>query len=304
MTNETIAHISQKNLNPALLKIHKQSPVFTQGSMQYLYDSNNKRYLDFFGGIVTTSVGHCHQRLSKALSEQSKKLWHVSSLYFYEEIYEYALNLLSKFSSSLNNVIFCNSGSEANEIAILMARLFTGSNDIIALRNSYHGITSIPMSLCGIGSWKYPISQKSGVFHTSCPDPCRGRFGGSHCRDSLVQTKRPCNCLESECQACDNYIQDLEDVLNSSIPKSKVAALIAESIQGVGGVVQFPKEYLKKAQRLIKEKNGLVIIDEVQTGFGRLGSHFWGFESHGIVPDIGIVVIEIICLIKIFCLLF
>ena len=287
LTKGAIANISQKHLNPALLKIYKDSPVLTRGSMQFVYDTDNKRYLDFFGGVATISVGHCHKRLEKVLSEQAKKLWHVSSLYFYEEIYEYALKLISKFSPSLNNVFFCNSGSEANELAILMARLYTGCNDIIALRNSYHGSTSIPMSLCGIGTWKYPISQKSGVFHTICPDPYRGKFGGSRCRDSLVQTNRNCECKHNECKACNYYVQDLEEVLNSTLPKNKIAGLIAESIQGVGGFVQFPKDYLKRAQKCIKEKNGLIIIDEVQTGFGRLGSHFWGFESHKIVPDIG-----------------
>lgn len=215
-----------------------------------------------FGGIVTTSVGHCHPKLVEATKQQLSKLWHLSSIYYNEEVHDYAHKLANYFPEPLNNVIFCNSGSEANDIAILMSRLYTGAFDIISLRNGYHGAITSTMGLCGIGTWKFNYPTALGFHHTSCPDPYRGRFGGSFCRDSLVQTTRICDCKVGKCNACDSYIEDLKSLFNTTLPK-KVAGFFAESIQGVGGTVQYPKEYLKKAFELVRSRGGLCIIDEV-----------------------------------------
>lgn len=117
------------------------------------------------------------------------------------------------------------------------------------------------------------------------PDVFRGVWGGSKCRDSPIQTDRKCSCSQT-CEASAKYVEQLQKVLQYSVPKGKVAGMFAESIQGVGGTVQFPKGYLKSAAKLIREHGGLIISDEVQTGFGRTGDHFWGFEGHDIVPDI------------------
>lgn len=260
--------------------------MLTQGRMQYVYDHEGKRYLDMFGGIVTTSVGHCHPELVEVLSKQLTKLWHTSSIYMYEEVHEYGSKLCNRFPEPLSNVFFCNSGSEANDLALLMARLYTGSFDVIAIRNAYHGMSPYSMGLAGVGSCQHAVPKGFGVHHTTCPDPYRGRFGGSHCRDSLVQTTRRCACGAGVCDASNKYIEDLEDLLNSTVPK-KIAGLIAEPIQGVGGIVQFPKDYLKRAQSLVKSRGGLLIADEVQTGFGRMGTDFWGFQSYDVTPDIG-----------------
>lgn len=232
--------------------------------MQYVWDQNGRRYLDMFGGIVTTSVGHCHDRLVKVLKEQAEKLWHTSSLYLIDEVHRYAAKLVEKFPKHLKNVFFCNSGSEANELALLMARLHTRGNDIIGLRNCYHGCSPTTMSLLSIGSWKYPTPQSPGILHTPCPDPYRGRFGGKNCRDSLIQTNKSCDCAKNECQACDMYIEDLQEVMNSGVPKEGFAGFIAESIQGVGGFVQFPRDYIRRAYDLVKKSGGVFIIDEVR----------------------------------------
>lgn len=254
--------------------------------MQYVYDSEGKRYLDMFGGILTTSVGHCHPKLVDAVKRQAGKLWHTSSIHLTEEVHEYASKLSSKFPPGLDNFFFCNSGSEANDLAILMARLYTRSFDIIALRNAYHGASPYNMGLCGVGSWRYNFPSNLGFSHTTCPDPYRGRFGGSLCRDTVATSSRTCNCKsKSECTASQEYVNDLKTVLDTTIP-SKVAGMIIESIQGVGGVVQFPKNYVKTAAEIIRARHGLVILDEVQTGFGRTGINYWGFQSHDVVPDI------------------
>ena len=177
------------------------------------------------------------------------QIWHTSSLYYNEEVHEYASNLAQRFPQPLNNIFFCNSGSEANDIAILMARLYTGAHDIIALRNAYHGMSISTQSLCGIHSWKFITPTYFNVHHTTNPDPYRGRFGGSNCRDSIIQTTRECDCEAGQCKACDFYIEDLEQLFDTTLPK-KIAAFFAESIQGVGGVVQYPKNYLKRASDL------------------------------------------------------
>ncbi|XP_054154380.1 alanine--glyoxylate aminotransferase 2, mitochondrial-like [Oppia nitens] len=280
-----IESIHKLNLNPCLKPWYRKPVVIKQGYMQYVWDNDNKRYLDMFGGIVTTSIGHCHPKLVEETTKQLSKLWHTSSIYYNEEIHEYAKALAEKLPDSLNNIFFCNSGSEANDIAILMARLYTKSYDIISLRNAYHGDSLSTQPLCGVQSWKFPIPLHFGVHHSTNADPYSGRYGGSNCRDSIVQTTRHCECALNECNACDRYIEDFQQLFDSTLPK-KICGFIAESIQGVGGVVQFPKDFLKRAYHLVRQRHGVCIADEVQTGFGRTGTHFWGFEGHGVVPDI------------------
>jgi alanine-glyoxylate transaminase/(R)-3-amino-2-methylpropionate-pyruvate transaminase len=121
------------------------------------------------------------------------------------------------------------------------------------------------------------------------PDVYKGLWGGSHCRDSPIQTQQQCSCSPGEggvCQAGDKYLAQLDEVLTYSTPQKKVAGMFIESIQGIGGVVQVPKGYIQKAQQLIRKNGGLLISDEVQTGFGRTGDTFWNFESHNVIPDI------------------
>ncbi|XP_025830046.1 alanine--glyoxylate aminotransferase 2, mitochondrial-like [Agrilus planipennis] len=183
-------------------------------------------------------------------------------------------------------VYFVNSGSEANELAILMARIFTKNYEIISLRNGYHGMSNLTMNVTAQSHYKYPTLQAIGTHHVVNPDVYKGLWGGSKCRDSPVQALRVCSCKGSECEAKDNYIKQFKELFDYSLPKKGAAAFIAESIQGVGGTVQYPKGYLKEAADIVRKHGGLFIADEVQTGFGRTGEHFWGFEMHGLVPDI------------------
>ncbi|XP_070575639.1 alanine--glyoxylate aminotransferase 2, mitochondrial-like [Ptychodera flava] len=277
--------VRKGNLHPSLLTYYREPVYVTQGHMQWLYDDTGRRYLDLFAGIVTVSVGHCHPKVHAALDKQLKKLWHTTNIYMHPNIHEYAERLTEKLPGDLKVVYFVNSGSEANDLAMLMARLHTGCFDIVSLRNAYHGMSPYTFGLTAIGTWSYNVARGFGVHNTMNPDVFRGPWGGTHCRDSPVQTIRKCDCPADCCLASDNYVEQLKDVLRHTCGK-KVAGFFAEPIQGVGGAVQYPKNFLKDAYAAVREKGGVCIADEVQTGFGRLGSHYWGFQTHGVMPDI------------------
>lgn len=272
------------SISPFVRLMYKEPVMIKQGYMQYVWDHTGQRYLDMFGGIVTVSVGHCHPKVTKAAVDQMHKLWHLTNLYLHPELHDYAKKLTDRLPGDLKVCYFCNSGSEANDLAIQLARLYTGAFDIISLRNAYHGDTPYSIGLCGIGTWKHSFPNGFGMHHVMNPDPYKGLWGGSSCRDSPVQPDRKCSCGVNQCKACDMYIAQLDELLTCSLPK-KIAGFFAESIQGVGGTVQFPKNYLKKAHEIIRQHGGLCIIDEVQTGFGRTGK-FWGFLGHEVLPDI------------------
>lgn len=286
LSKEEVLSIRRQNLIPGLMTFYRDPVYVHQGHMQYLWDTEGKRYLDLFAGIVTVSVGHCHPKVVAAAEAQMKKLWHTTSIYLYPGIHEYARKLTSKLPGNLKVVYLTNSGSEANDLALFMARLYTGVYDSISLRNAYHGASPYLMGVTALSTWRYNTPTGFGIQQTMNPDVFRGPWGGARCRDSPGQTVRSCDCPEGSCQATDLYVEQLEDVLRHSLPKDKCGAFIAEAIQGVGGAVQLPKGYLKKAYELVRARGGVCISDEVQTGFGRMGSHYWGFEASGVVPDI------------------
>ncbi|XP_055328838.1 alanine--glyoxylate aminotransferase 2, mitochondrial-like [Paramacrobiotus metropolitanus] len=266
---------------------YKKPLMIHQGHMQWLWDHAGKRYLDMFAGIVTVSVGHCHPKVLAAAEGQLKKLWHTTSIYMYPGLQEYVEKLTSKMPGNLKNVYLVNSGSEANDLAMLLARLHSGCYDIIGLRSAYHGTSPNLLGLTALSTWHYNLPVGFGIHHTMNPDPYRGIWGGKYCRDSPVQTTRNCDCQSDKaCEAGNQYIAQLEDVLRFCCPKGRIGGMFAESIQGVGGTIQFPKTFLQRAFKIIRDHGGVCISDEVQTGFGRTGEHYWGFEAHGVVPDI------------------
>lgn len=285
-TLEQLEQLKKDHAIQCFRQYYKKPLLLQEGRMQWLFDQNGRRYLDMFAGIVTVSVGHCHPKVNEALKAQLDKLWHTTNIYMHPKLYEYAAALVKKFPGKLKCVYFVNSGSEANDLAMLMARIHTKNFDIISFRNAYHGGSSYAMGITAHSTWKFEIPVMHGVHHAMNPDVYRGIWGGSNCRDSPVQTDRQCDCGDGKCKASENYYNQLEEIFLYSLPRGKVAGLFAESIQGVGGVVQYPRGFLKKAQELVKANGGLLIADEVQSGFGRLGENFWGFESHGVVPDI------------------
>ncbi|XP_017793325.1 PREDICTED: alanine--glyoxylate aminotransferase 2, mitochondrial [Habropoda laboriosa] len=276
-------------VSPSLKPFYKEPLIIHEGRGQWLWNHRGKRYLDMFGGVATVSVGHSHPKIVAAISNQVSKLNHVSSAYMHSRLYEYVTKLIGKFSGKLGVVYLTNSGSEANELAFLMARLHTRSHSIISLKNGYHGASYGTSASTAMSTWRYPfIAQPPGYLHAVYPDVYKGNWGGSKCRDSLVQvTGRKCDCRENECIASEKYFCEFEETFCFSLAcRESIAAFVAESIQGIGGAVQYPKYFLQKVYNYIHEKGGLCIADEVQTGFGRTGEHFWGFESHGVEPDI------------------
>lgn len=194
-------------------------------------------------------------------------LHHTTTIYLNPEPALYAKHLASKFPGELSVVYFVNSGSEANDLALLMARVYTGNYEAIALRNGYHGGSGTSLGLTAHSSWKYNTPHSNGIHHVLCPDRYRGYFG------------------YDDPESGHKYARDVQNLINHST-SGQVAAFIAESIQGVGGTVDYPEGYLKECYEIVRKHGGLCIADEVQTGFGRTGTHFWGFESENVIPDI------------------
>ncbi|KAI3434759.1 hypothetical protein D9Q98_002819 [Chlorella vulgaris] len=250
-------------LSPALFHHFKDPVMIVDGSMQYLFDEKGRRYLDAFAGIVTVSVGHCHPEVNRAVIEQTQRLQHTTTIYLHNQVAEYAKELTDRMPGNLKVAYFVNSGSEANDMAMMMARLYTHNHDIITLRNAYHGLSEATMGLLGQHTWKCAVPQGAGVHHALNPNPYRGAWGNDGRR----------------------YAADVADLIQSATP-GKVAAFIHETIQGVGGAVPLADGYLPAVYKMVREAGGVCIADEVQTGFGRTGSAYWGFENQGVVPDI------------------
>ena len=233
----------------------------------YLWDVEGNRYLDFFGGILTVSVGHCNPEVTAATERQLRRVQHTSTLFINEVVVAFAEKLAAITPGDLSVSFFTSSGSEANETAVMTARTYTGHTDVIALRHGYSGRTQTAMSLTGQSPWKSGRVYDGYVKHVRSPNMFR----------------RPAGMTESA--YLDLCVAEVEDVISAST-EGRIATLIAEPIQGVGGFVVAPQDYFKRVQPIVKEAGGLLIIDEVQTGFGRTGTHLCAIEHWGVVPDI------------------
>jgi len=264
---DEVLRLRKQFLNPGIFLYYKNPIMLVEGRMQYVWDEHGKRYLDALGGIVTVSVGHCHPHVVDVAHRQNETLQHSTTIYLHPNIAQYAQALASKMPGDLKVCYFVNSGSEANDLALLMARAYTGNYDVIALRNAYHGGNAATMGLTAHRTWKFNVPHSFGVHHAITPDPYRGLWG----RDDVDAGKK--------------YAADVKDLLDFAT-SGQVAGFIAESIQGVGGCVVFPDGYLKYVYEHVRAAGGLCIADEVQTGFGRTGTHYWGFETQRVVPDI------------------
>lgn len=265
-SREEVIATRKQYANPAIFTIYKEPIMIVEGHMQWLYDETGKRYLDMFGGIVTVSCGHCHPKITKAIHDQVDTLQHGTTIYLHPGMPALAKKLASKMPTGLDVTYFVNSGSEANDLAIQMARLYTGNNDVVALRNAYHGASPSSNTLTSHSTWKYPTNISAGIHHAINPDPYRSPFAGTP--EEIARKSAA----------------DIRDLIRFST-SGKVAAFIAEPIQGVGGATHGAKNYLKEAYAVIREFGGLCIADEVQTGFGRTGDHYWGFQNFDVVPD-------------------
>ena len=239
----------------------------SHGDGLYVWDTDGNQYLDFFGGILTTSVGHNNPHVVARVREQVGKLIHSSTLYPNENHVTLAEELAARTPGRLQMSYFTNSGSEANETAIVAAQTYTDNREIVALRHAYSGRTSLTMSVTAHSTWKVGKSFSPDIKHAINP----------YCyRCPLKLTYPACGV------AC---AQDIEDVIRTTT-SGRIAAFMAEPIQGVGGFITPPDEYFQLAVEIARHYGGVFICDEVQTGFGRTGTHWFGIAHWGVEPEI------------------
>ena len=264
---DKVLALRQKYVNPALFTLYRDPLMIVEGKMQYLFDDTGRRYLDLFAGIVTVSCGHCHPKVLQRIQDQSAALQHTTTIYLHPNLPLLAEKLASKMPEGLDVTYFVNSGSEANDLAVTMARLFTGNTDVIALRNAYHGGSPSSIGLTSHHTWKHPVPGPVGIHHALSPDPSTSPLTGT---PEEIASKSAA---------------DLRQLIRYST-SGNVAAFIAEPIQGVGGVTRGAPNYFREAYAIVREYGGVCVSDEVQTGFGRTGEHYWGFQNYGVTPDI------------------
>ena len=266
-TSADVIRKHKEYLWPAVTNFYQQPLVADRGSMQYLWDLEGRKYLDFFGGILTISVGHANPKVTGPIKAQVDKLQHTSTLYPNEQIVALAEKLAQITPGHLQKSFFTNSGTEANEAAILLARMATGSFDIVALRHAYSGGSTLAKGVTAQAPWR-----KAGVISV----------GISHAVNAYCY-RCPLGKTYPDCEvACANDVENLIQTGTSG----QIAAFIAEPIQGVGGFITPPPEYFKIVFKIVKKYGGLFISDEVQTGFGRTGKKWFGIEQWEVTPDI------------------
>src|ERR687885_845251 len=254
---------------PGWMPLYYERPMeLVRGEGVKVWDLEGNEYLDFFGGIVTTISGHSIPEITEAIKSQADKIVHSSTLYLIENQVRLAEKLieLAPFSGD-KKVFFTVSGTEANEAALLLATRYRGSSEIVALRSSYHGRSFATMGVTGQSIWSPTSRSALDVRYLANPYRYRCPF----CKD-----EPRCNLLCAD---------DLRGLIEAETT-GHIAAFIAEPIQGVGGFIEAPPGYFERVKEILDETGILLISDEVQTAFGRTGSHFWGIEAHGVEPDL------------------
>ena len=238
--------------------------IFHHGQDNYLWDEKGNRYLDCLSQNLTISVGYNNPVVRRASAGQAEALQHCTTMFFHPVPAHFAEELVSTMPPGEEwTVHFMNSGAEAIDMALLLARSYTGRADVISLTNAYHGATFGAQSVTGISAFRHPVAQLGGVQFAPVPDQYRGIHGA---------TVEP-------------YLRDLEATIHYSTSGS-LAAMIVEPVQGYGGIVPLPEGYLQGAEERVRAAGGLLIVDEVQAGMARTGDGFWSFEKHAVTPDI------------------
>lgn len=266
MTKDEILLAQKEHLFPSVFHFYQTPLVIDRAKDQYVWDADGNQYLDFFGGIVTVSVGHCNDAVNAKVHAQVDKLQHVSTVFVTEPQAALAKKVAS-ITPGLTKSFFTNSGTEANETAILAARCYTGATEIVALRHSYHGRSSMAMALTAQSSWRLGPVTQAGIVHAHNAYCYRCPFG---------QTYPNCGI---QCAT------DVEELIRTTT-SGRIAGMIAEPIQGVGGFITPPKEYFPIVEKIVRNAGGIFISDEVQTGWGRTGGKWFGIEHWGVTPDI------------------
>ncbi|MEE1753880.1 aspartate aminotransferase family protein [Streptomyces sp. SP18CS02] len=254
-------HDRHRAVIPDWVSLYYRNPIeITHGEGRHVWDAGGKRYLDFFGGILTTMTAHALPEVTKAVSEQAGRIIHSSTLYLNRPMIELAERVAHLSGIPDARVFFTTSGTEANDTALLLATAHRRSNQILAMRNSYHGRSFSTVSITGNRAWTPTGLSPLQTLYVHGGVRSRGPF--AHLSDTEFV------------RAC---VADLEDLLGHT---ADVAALIAEPIQGVGGFTS-PPDGLYAAFREVLDRHGILwISDEVQTGWGRTGEHFWGWQAH------------------------
>ena len=267
MTRNEVIEKHQKYIFPCVVNYFTEPLVADHAQGHYLWDLEGKRYLDFFGGILTIGVGHCHPKVTGKIKAQVDRMQHTSTVYPNEHIVGLAEKLAQITPGKIEKSFFTSSGTEANEAAVLLARMATGAFDVVALRHGYSGHSSLAKSLTAQAAWRAGGVVSVGISHAINP----------YCyRCPLKLTYPSCDV------AC---AQDVEEVIRTTT-SGRIAAFLGETIQGVGGFITPPKEYFKIVFSIVKNYGGLFIADEVQTGFGRTGKKWFGIEHWEVEPDI------------------
>ena len=265
--SEEVVRKHREYIWPAVANFYEHPLVADRARMQYVWDLEGRKYLDFFGGILTISVGHTNPKVTSKIKAQVDRLQHISTLYPNEPMVDLAEKIAQIAPGKLQKSFFSNSGTEANEAALLLARMATGSFDIIGLRHGYSGASALARSVTGQSTWRAGGVVSVGVAHAINP----------YCYRCPLDLKYP------DCGvAC---AKDVENLIQTGT-SGHIAAFMAEPIQGVGGFITPPPEYFKIVFNAVKKYGGLFISDEVQTGFGRTGKHWFGIEHWEVVPDV------------------
>lgn len=259
---ENIIEKRREYFFPATACFYKNPPQIVGGSMQYVFDHNDKKYVDFFAGVSVMNCGHSNPEILKDTIEQLSKIQHTTTLYLTQPMVELAQRLAEILPGDIKRTFFCVTGSEANEGAMALARLYTKKNGFIALTGGLHGRTHLTLSVTGIPMW---------------------RLDDNLIKENIYFIERPySDCLEYE-EAMEKSLVQLENVLKEH--SDDICAMIIEPIQGNGGIIKYPYDYLKKVKALLEEYCVLLISDEVQTGYGRTGKMFC-IEHYDVIPDI------------------
>ncbi|UCI25614.1 aspartate aminotransferase family protein [Mesorhizobium sp. B2-8-5] len=246
---------------------YKEPLILKRGRGQYVWDEKDRKYIDLLGMNLCISVGHAHPQVVKAATEQVSELTHCTTMFYHPVPAQYAEELVATMPAGHDWVVhFTNSGAEAIDLALLMARSHTGSIDMLALGSSYHGATFGAQSVTGIAGFRHQVPQLGGVTFVAEPNQYRGVHG----------------------EGVQPYLNEVERAISSST-SGRLAGMIIEPVQGYGGIVPMPAGYIAGAFERVRAAGGVCIIDEVQSGVGRTGDAFWAFESHGVVPDIAVV---------------
>jgi len=246
---------------------YKEPLILKRGKGQYVWDEKDQKYIDLLGMNLCISVGHAHPQVVKAATEQLAELTHCTTMFYHPVPAQYAEELAGTMPAGHDWVVhFTNSGAEAIDLALLMARTHTGNIDMLALASSYHGATFGAQSVTGISGFRHPVPQLGGVTFVAEPNQYRGAHG----------------------EGVEPYLGEVERAIASST-SGRLAGMIVEPVQGYGGIVPMPHGYISGAFERVRAAGGVCIVDEVQSGVARTGDAFWAFESHGVVPDIVVV---------------